>query len=221
MEFSVSDTLLTATDNTATVVDVQTDAPASAASDVAKSATAPGEQATDQKDETATDGTAEDQASEASKEVPEDYGEFTLPEGVQPDEEALGEFKNLAKDLALTKDQAQQLVDLQVKLTQKGAEVQKAAWAKHIEGWVGEVKTDAEIGGAEMPQKLAVAKTFIERFGDDQLRKDLDAYGIGNMPSLVRAFYRAGKAISEDKFVSGQAVQPPKDPLNVLYPTMT
>ncbi len=216
----MSDTLLTAQDTTETVVDAQTDAPVSAAQDVAKSATAAAEP-TDQKDAAAAEGATEDQAAKATEEVPEDYGDFALPDGVQPDEEALGEFKNIAKELALTKDQAQKLVDLQVKFTQKGAEAQKANWAKHVEGWVGEVKTDAEIGGAEMPQKLAVAKTFIERFGDDQLRKDLDAYGIGNMPSLVRAFYRAGKAISEDKFVSGQAVQPPKDPLNVLYPTMT
>lgn len=212
-------TLLTAQETTQTVGENQTDAPASAVEDVAKNATEPTAAATDQ-------GVEKDAAKdepEKDKEpsgAPEDYGDFTLPEGVQADEAAIGQFKDIAKDLGLSKDQAQRLVDLQVQLTQKGAEAQRDAWAQHVSGWVDEVKAYPEIGGADMPQKLAVAKTFVERFGDDQLRKDLDALGIGNMPSLVRAFYRAGRAISEDKLVAGGTVMSPKDPARVMFPTM-
>ena len=33
----------------------------------------------------------------------------------------------------------------------------------------------------------------------------LEESGLGNHPEVIRVFYRAGKAISEDRFVAGQA----------------
>jgi hypothetical protein len=75
-------------------------------------------------------------------------------------------------------------------------EVAKADWANAS-------KSDKEIGGEQLSQNLAVAKKALDAFGTPELRTLLNESGLGNHPEIIRAFYRAGKQISEDSFVPG------------------
>ena len=56
------------------------------------------------------------------------------------------------------------------------------------------------------PENLALAIKAVEMFGDAELRSVLDSTGMGNHPVIVRAFYKAGKAISEDTVIRGRNV---------------
>lgn len=147
--------------------------------------------------------------------VPESY-ELTMPEGVELDSVAADEFKAIAKELKLDQVGAQKVADVGAKMAQRQAE-------KHTElvkSWVESVKADKDLGGDKLQENLAVAKKALDTFGTPELRDVLNATGLGNHPEVIRAFYRAGKAISEDRFVQGAPVSAATDPAKKLFPTM-
>lgn len=148
---------------------------------------------------------------------PEQY-DLKLADGVQPDAAALEEFSGVARELGLTQDQAQRLVDLQQRLERKGIDAAHAYYRdqtlKHREA----VKADAELGGADWEKKVAVANQALNRFGTPELKAFLQEQPwIGSHPEVVRAFYRAGKAISEDTLVTGDNASPKSTWGKVMY----
>lgn len=130
--------------------------------------------------------------------APEKY-EFTAPEGAILDAEAVAEFEPLAKELELTNDKAQKLVDFQTKLVQK----QQQQWDKTVESWESAIRSDKEIGGEALKQNITAAQRAISEFGTPELKAALDTTRMGNHPELVRVFARIGKAMAEDTFVAG------------------
>ena len=148
--------------------------------------------------------------------VPEAY-DLKMPEGVELDQAAAAEFTAIAKELKLDQAAAQKLADVGAKMAQRQVE----AHAKLVESWAEQVKTDNEIGGDKLAENLGVARKALEAFGTPGLRDVLNATGLGNHPEVIRAFYKVGKAISEDRFVGGA----PKggtadDPAKKLFPNM-
>jgi hypothetical protein len=145
---------------------------------------------------------SEDVASkdEAPAGAPEKY-ELSLPEGVQMDESGIKAFSEFAKDINLTQDAAQaMLAKMAPALQSRQNDAMKAAKA----GWEAESKADAEFGGEKITENVAVAMKALKQFGTPELSKLLNESGLGNHPEIIRAFYRAGKAISEDgTFVNG------------------
>lgn len=151
-------------------------------------------------------------------EVPaEDYA-FEMPEGIELDKTAADEFTAIAKELKLPKDAAKKLVDLEVKRVQGQREQHTAL----VESWAESVKADKEIGGDKLNENLAVARKAIEAFGTPELKELLNSTGLGNHPEVVKAFFKAGKAISEDGFVRGAPKSPgtESDLAKSLFPSM-
>lgn len=147
--------------------------------------------------------------------VPEDYT-FTMPDGVELDSAAADEFKAIAKELKLDQASAQKVADVGAKMAQRQVEQH----TKLVETWVEQVKVDKEIGGDKLQENLAVAKRALETFGTPELRDVLNMSGLGNHPEVIRAFYKAGKAISEDRFVQGAPTATPIDPARKMFPNM-
>jgi hypothetical protein len=155
---------------------------------------------------------------EEPKGAPEAYEEFTAPEGVELDEEVLGEFKGLAKEMDLPQDKAQQVIDLGSKMMIKFAEKQQSIVAEARETWANEAKADKELGGEKFDENLAVAKGALKAFGTPELTQLLNESGLGNHPEVLRMFYRAGKAISEDSVLLGTSGNNAPDPAKRMYP---
>jgi len=65
-----------------------------------------------------------------------------------------------------------------------------------------------------------VARKALETFGTPELRDVLNMTGMGNHPEVIRAFYKAGKAISEDRFVQGNPRGAEPDMAKRMFPTM-
>lgn len=164
---------------------------------------------------TATTDAAATDTQATAPEVPESY-EFTMPDGVQLDKTAADEFTTIAKELKLTAADAQKVADVGAKMAQRQAE----AHTKLVESWVESVKADKEIGGDNLAENLAVARKAIDTFGTPELKDVLDATGFGNHPAVIKAFYKAGKAISQDTFVSGSAKGPETDMAKRMFPSM-
>jgi hypothetical protein len=198
-------------------------APAAAGTDAASTQQATGAQAQGDAATPPADAKPDGQADGAKDGdkptgAPENYEDFKAPEGAALDAEVATEFKGLAKELNLSQDAAQKVADLGGKLAQKWAGQQTEAIQKAQAEWINGTKTDKEIGGDQLPANLAVAKKALDTFGTPELRTLLNESGLGNHPEIIRAFYRAGKAISEDRVLTGGATQPVKTPAKTLFP---
>lgn len=172
--------------------------------------------------ETATTAEGKSEATEKVVEgAPEEYADFTLPEGVKSDPEVMTKFKALAKERNLSQTDAQKFADLSAELQTKHATAQSEALKALNTGWIEANKTDKEFGGDKLQENLAIAQKAIKAFASPELISLLNQTGFGNNPELIRAFYRAGKAMSEDTFVpAGGAAPAGKSAAEVLYPTM-
>lgn len=153
--------------------------------------------------------------------APEEYTDFTMPEGVMLDSEVAAEFRTVAKELNLTQEQAQRVADLGARQAQKAAganvEVIKHARAE----WSASAAADKEFGGEGFKANMAYARKALDTFGTPELRNVLNGSGLGDHPEFIRFMYRAGKAISADTFVPGGAAKAPKTDAEVFYSSPT
>ncbi len=147
--------------------------------------------------------------------APEHYA-FKPVEGIDLSGDVIGRFAEVAKELNLSQEAAQKMLD---QVAPAIAHQQHAVLHALNEKWVSEVKADTEIGGDTLDTNLAIARRARDAFGTDGLRTLLNETRLGNHPELVRFFVKVGKAISEDSFVPG-GTRPPsgsKDAATVLY----
>ncbi|WP_272659514.1 peptidase [Providencia sp. PROV172] len=134
--------------------------------------------------------------------APEKY-EFTAGEGQELDKEAVAAFEPIARELGLSNEQAQKIVDVYGStIMPQIAKQQEAAWQKQVTEWAETVKADKELGSVE---SIGNAQKAMDQFGTPELKQYLNDSGLGNHPELFRIFSRIGKAMSEDGFVSGSS----------------
>jgi hypothetical protein len=146
--------------------------------------------------------------------APEAYA-FKAPEGTEYDTNILTAFEAGARDANLSQEAAQKLLDT---MTPKIATRQAEQVAAVRQGWFDASKADKEFGGAALEQNLGVAKRALDDFGTPELNQLLTSTGLGNHPEIIRFMYKAGKAISQDKMVTGSAPGRPKQvATSVLY----
>ncbi|MEG6190984.1 peptidase [Enterobacter kobei] len=148
--------------------------------------------------------------------APEKY-EFKPAEGQELDTAALEQFEPIARELNLSNEQAQKMVDLYgTKILPMVQQQQAEAWQKTTEQWAADVKADKEIGGDKLTANLSVAQRALDQFGTPELKEYLEGTGLGNHPELVKAFIKIGKAMSEDGMVDGSN-QGQRSAAEVLY----
>lgn len=154
-----------------------------------------------------TDGEQQQQAGEKGTEsdkgkpegAPDKY-EFQAGEGRQFDDEVIGAFSEVAKELNLSNESAQKVLDKVAPVLESRREAQVAEARAQ---WAADSKADKEFGGDKLQENLAVAKKARDAFATPALVELLDQSGLGDHPEVIRFFVKAGKAISEDNFVGG------------------
>lgn len=151
-----------------------------------------------EKDGEGKDKDADGKADDQSK----GFEAFTLPDGMELDQEGMESFTDLAKGLKLNQEQAQGLVTLYAERMQAAmADVQKVQqeqFQEQLSTWEKDSRADKEFGGEKLDENLAVAKKALDRFGSPELTELLTKTGLGNHPEVIRAFHRVGKAIADD-----------------------
>lgn len=120
------------------------------------------------------------------------YKDLTLPDGAAVDQTQMAKYKDLAKNLNLKPEAAQAILDFEAERLSAGAAAAAAAWQEQVK----------QEHGDKLPLVLATCAKAIDQFGGDELRTLLDQTGLGNHPLLVKAFYKAGTLMKEDKSVS-------------------
>ena len=145
-------------------------------------------------------------------EVVKDDDKFIFPEGVKVNEEKVKSFIAIAKELKLTKEQAQKLVDLDCKNI---IDTDKAFTAMK-EGWKADTLKEL---GDNAEHKLGEAALAFKQFGDDEFVKLMKDTGLENHPAVVRVFRNIGSKIATDTTVpaTSNGVKSSKTMQEILY----
>lgn len=164
-------------------------------------------------DETQAEGgdekSKEGEKKEEPQGAPEQYEEFQAPEGLSYDDQFMGTFKDVAKELNLSQQQAQHLLDKCAPvLAQRQIEQIKAV----SEQWKERTETDKEIGGANWTRAASDIARVRDRFGvnaDGKMDPDIQEFmqtPIGNHPGLLKLLARVGRAFGEADLPRGDPV---------------
>lgn len=160
---------------------------------------------------------AEDDKSE-DKAV--EYGDFKIAEQLQVDEETLGLAKATFREMGLTQEQAQKLIDLQNSLALKQdatlTKTVEAETQKLIGKWEAAVRADEELGGADLGEKMKIARSAATKLGCEDALMVISEARLSSNPAILRLLYRAGMALSEGAYVQGSVVGE-KDLVSILY----
>jgi len=166
---------------------------------------------------------AEDKDSKAdtSEGAPETYADFSLPEGMEVNKDALAEASGLFKEFNLTQEQAQKLVDFEAKTKAGEMEKSQEAWSNAMQEWRKAAKSDSEIGGEAFTANVAVAKGAIKAFGNEKFSEMLEITGASDHPEMVRFLFKVGNAIKDDSILQGSNTSSAeKSQANKLFPDM-
>lgn len=142
----------------------------------------------------------EKQQAEQKPGAPEKYEPFKLGEDVTLDPETVEAYSKTAKELGLTQEQAQKVLDSVSPSIQSKLRADLVASSKK---WREQSQKDPEIGGADFQAKMSVAVAAYQKVASPELHELLKCSGLGNHPEVIRMFYRVGKMISQDHGVTG------------------
>lgn len=161
--------------------------------------------------------------------APEKY-ELKLPEGTIVDDELMGEFTALGKELGYSNDQAQKLADLHLKTVSKALALAEhnrtEALAERRKGWTDAIAGHKELGGAKLDASLAVARSVFGQEDDKgnelmpglakipgvnnkAVRAMLRETGAGDHPAMFAIMHWLGSQLGEDGALVRAASQPP------------
>jgi len=131
---------------------------------------------------------------------------LTAPDGQVVSAATMSSFTDVAKELNLSQESAQTLMNRMTPAIQ----AQQMAQIKEVQTqWLTQSQSDKEFGGEKLTENLSVAKKALDAFGTPELKALLNQTGLGNHPDVIRFMVRAGKAIAEDQFVPGTAGHQP------------
>lgn len=156
--------------------------------------------ATEKPAEPAKPAEAKTDSPPAKEIVPEKYN-LKLPEGSQLPASAVEKVTLLAKELGLSQEKAQKLVENESALHQAYANENRLKFQEQVGTWAKDLASDKEVGGANFKENAEVAHRALMHFGGEGFAKALSDSGFGNHPDLFRAFYRIGKEMMDDKAV--------------------
>ena len=179
-------------------------------------ATGAAEESTDSGD--AEGGEGSEESGQATP--PDTYADFAMPEGVEVDSALLEQAVPMFKDLGLTQEQAQKLVDFQAGQVQAGSEKAADDFNQMMTQWQTDAKNDNEFGGDKFDESVAIARAAVDKFGTPELKELLVSHGVGNHPEMIRFMLNVGKLTLEDVpgGTGGNPVSQDADAATVLYP---
>lgn len=150
--------------------------------------------------------------------VPEKY-ELKLPENAVMTAADLEGVSKLAKELGISKSEAaQKIANHQNASLANYRQTVQSEHAKTVAKWADDLKNDADFGGQNYDANVGHAKAALARFDTSgEMGKLLNSSGYGNNPVIVKLFAQIGKAMGEDKFISGKEATASKDPAMILY----
>jgi hypothetical protein len=173
--------------------------------------------------------------------APEKYDDFKAPDGYTLDPKAIEAAVPIFKELGLTQDQAQRLVQFHSEQMIAAAKGPEETYTQMRTDWQAKVKADPDLAKAVNGDKtgLDAVKLDIGRalnaLGDTQLANDfkeaMNLTGAGDHPAFVKTMWKLASFVTEGKHVSGQNPSPhgqndpskakPATGAHALYPNLS
>lgn len=175
----------------------------------------PTEQLTDEQKAAAAKAEADKTAAgkkdgEKSEGAPEKYEPFKAPEGKELSPELVTAAEATFKELNLTQEQGQKLVDLWNAQTAGISERLDQMIADQRNEWRGQIAKDKTLGNGTdnlSPAAKQNIDAVIQACGDEAaqtaLKAALDLTGAGDNPAIVAAFNKVGALLREGSVVKG------------------
>jgi len=163
--------------------------------------------------ETKSEGDESGKGNESQDKKTDETFTVTLPEGTQVEKEVLEAYTLTAKEAGLNSEQASKLAGFYAE--QRANEAK--AWEKQGKEWAEQLKNDEDFGGKNLEANLAAKDKAIQSLPKElgeQVRETFEAYGLGNLPPMVKALAYFGKALSEDKTGTDGSKDSNKKPLS-------
>jgi len=172
----------------------------------------------DSKDDSKDDDSEEDEPDDEESEVPEKY-DVELGDDTSLEESDLERIAAEARELGLSNEECQGLVDLEDRVTKQFQERQMDHVKEVRSTWIKEAETDKEIGGENFKENLELSKRVIDKFGSDDFKKLVTDTDFGNHKEVIRIFVRVGKLMGEDNLVHSNTPPGGKDksPEEILF----
>jgi len=151
---------------------------------------------------------AKSEADKKAEGAPEDYEDFKIPEGMEASKELVDEFKPVLKDLNLSQEKAQALIDFYT------AKVLPGMQAKGMEVWNNElaqrqqaIEKDPEIGGEKLKATGETVNRVANTFLKPEESAELMEYSkrFGDCPAFVKLLTRVGAAMKDDGVIMAGA----------------
>lgn len=159
------------------------------------------------------------QADAKAKGVPEKY-EIKAPEGMTIDETIMKEFTPIAKELGLSNEGVQKLVDFEAKRLSAAQTASEAAQKQSFETFRETTRNEAvEFFGSKLADELPYVAKGRDNFADDEVMQLLEATGLSNHKAFIKMFAKMGRTVSEDKLADGKAsgAEDTRTPGQIIY----
>lgn len=147
--------------------------------------------------------------------IPESY-EITPSEGFEVTPEIMEVVSPLFKKYNISQDGAQELANAHMDIMKQQSAAAEKFRTEMIQGWVQEIKSDPEFGGAKFNENMAMARRGLRAVspqgeGKSALEDLLKASGMGNHPEIIKAFARVGRMVKEDSILDKGTVASAKN----------
>ena len=165
--------------------------------------------------------------------APEKYADFKAPEGFELDKTAIEKALPIFKELNLSQDGAQKLVDFYTEAQRAAAEAPVKFYADMQKEWRTEAATRfgkaIEPGGAIVTEFAKAIDGHLPPTLAKNFRAALDFTGVGNHPDFIEGFRQFAKLLGEGTSVHGAGPSPegqkapgqaPKSLAEVMYPNL-
>lgn len=172
------------------------------------------------------------EGDKAPEGAPEAYADFTAPQGFQLNKDAIAKALPVFKELNLTQDAAQKLVNLYAE--QSGPAGNQADYEAVRTGWRNEVLKDTSLStGTDLKPavKEAIGRT-VQALGPElsnEFRQVMNVTGVGDNPAFVRALFKLSEFVTEGRPTSGRGPSPhgqkapdagPTSTAKAMYPNL-
>jgi hypothetical protein len=138
------------------------------------------------------------EGGEQTPQAPEKY-EINLGEGKSLDTETLDLFTPIFKELGISNEGAQKLVEAYLPVVEKTETAIRTQIDNEFKNLVEEWRQDSmkELGN-DAEKKLALCAKAIDKLGGDEFRSFLNETGVGNHKMFIRVMTKVGEMIGED-----------------------
>lgn len=149
--------------------------------------------------------------------APETYADFKAPDGYTLSKEVVDAALPLFKELNLSQDGAQKLIDFHTKQMIDAAKAPQATYENLRKDWRATISADPEITKASSGGMTGIeavkldigrALTNVDPGLATEFRAAMDLTGAGDHPAFVKTFWKLSQLLTEGRHVAGGSPSP-------------